>query len=854
MEKYKLKLFKNNGDNKNFKFSDKKNKNTISIEAFVELNEDLIRISYEEVEVKKCGFDFIKKIEVYKNSLLVCCENNVSGFYVEFPRFSSEGTYEIRTVFENLNNGFNSCVINTFELFNYKKEKVCNKFNLELKKDNRNLKITFNKKVGNMDLSEISLSNIVLVDSKNNCIKNIPCKLYVKFNTIDFVILDVFDDNSVKLIPNEVYSLCIFFRDFKIFSSFSFEYDNVNMRAYRVVEKIDSEVLFEASKDVLCLKIFVKINSLIDIYDYEYFISNIRNKFLYFKSSEDDKEDTLVFECFMKKEKGYFELSICKGNSTNIIKFDYDLTGENILISERNYFDIPKIKKNLSKYDFKILPKDNDVLLKSPHFGITDRFGQLVNTLTNKNFVEIGEVVSKDQEKFILFKGVSILNKFSEIYTVELDYDVKDNFVFSSSIGIRFNKMNYDIDLKNEDIYLSFEELKNLKVKYSFDNNKEFQSIASNENSSFEVCNFENSKVAYLKFYDENNKVYLESVLIDYVEIGPFLKGFRCEKISMDSENYLTIVDKNLFDNFSKEFKVLFLDEFGNVIYEKFIVELEHKFKINFDKNFIERAGLYYVKFIKGKNYKINTFFVTKVNRVRNLFLKDFNEKEIIFQFSNFHEFYNENINLSLYSLIGDRKDLIFENSFKSSDEIFKFKLPKNVLKNKMDYLVRFNFSPKLKREITFTYYLNNEKNICDVNFSKYTKTKIELPKGKTHLDDLSVVIQNGYRFLLNENVENNDEGVVFLKNYMKHYKIGLKDFIDILSFEYIGRNGFQDEYYEKCVNRVLEFLKIKESERIKILKSGIKFSHDEFVSEIFNTLKHNQEIQIMEEIFKNLY
>ena len=64
MEKYELKLFKNNGDNKNFKFSDKKNENIISIEAFVELNEDLIRISYEEAEVKKCGFDFIKKIGV----------------------------------------------------------------------------------------------------------------------------------------------------------------------------------------------------------------------------------------------------------------------------------------------------------------------------------------------------------------------------------------------------------------------------------------------------------------------------------------------------------------------------------------------------------------------------------------------------------------------------------------------------------------------------------------------------------------------------------------------------------------------------------------------------------------------
>ena len=300
MEKYELKLFKNNGDNKNFKFSDKKNEN-ISIEAFVELNEDLIRISYEEAEVKKCGFDFIKKIGVYKDSRLFCCENNVSGFYVEFPRFSSEGTYEIRTVFENSNNNCDSCVVNTFELFNYKKEKVCDKFNLELNKDNRNLKITFNKKFGNVDLSEINLSNIVLVDSKNNCIKNIPCKLYVKFNTIDFFILDVFDDNSIKLMPNEVYSLCIFFRDVKIFSSFSFEYDNINMKAYRVVEKIDSEILFEASKDVLCLRIFVKINSLIDIYDYDYFISNIRNKFLYFKSSDDVKEDTIVFECFMKR-------------------------------------------------------------------------------------------------------------------------------------------------------------------------------------------------------------------------------------------------------------------------------------------------------------------------------------------------------------------------------------------------------------------------------------------------------------------------------------------------------------------------------------------------------------------------
>ncbi len=853
MEKYELKLFKNNGDNKNFKFSDKKNENIISIEAFVELNEDLIRISYEEAEVKKCGFDFIKKIGVYKDSRLFCCENNVSGFYVEFPRFSSEGTYEIRTVFENSNNNCDSCVVNTFELFNYKKEKVCDKFNLELNKDNRNLKITFNKKFGNVDLSEINLSNIVLVDSKNNCIKNIPCKLYVKFNTIDFFILDVFDDNSIKLMPNEVYSLCIFFRDVKIFSSFSFEYDNINMKAYRVVEKIDSEILFEASKDVLCLRIFVKINSLIDIYDYDYFISNIRNKFLYFKSSDDVKEDTIVFECFMKREKNYFELSICKGNSINIIKFDYDLTGKDVLINERTYFNIPEIQKSLRKYDFKIFPKYNELLLKSPHFGITDRFGQLVNTFTNKNFVEVGEVVSNEQEKFILFKGITILNKFSEIYTIELDYDIKDNFVLSPSVGIKFNKINYDVSLNGENIYLNLDKYKSLKVKYSWDDNKEFQSGISNEDFHFRICDFENSKVGYLKFYDENNKSYLESILINYIEVGSFLKNFRCEKISMNFENYLTIVDKNLFDDFSKCFNVLFLDEFGNVIYEKFINEFDHKFKIYFDKNFIEKSGLYYVKFVKEKNYKISTFFVNKLSKIRNLFLKDFNNKGMVFEFSNFHEFYNENFNMSLYSLIEDNKYLIFENNFKASDEIFEFKFPSDILENKMEYVVCFGFSPNLKREIKFTY-INNERNIYDVDFSHADKIKFKTPKEKIHLDDLSLIIKNGYRIFLNENVESNDEKCIFLRSYMEHHKINLKHFIEIFSFEYLGRNNFQSECYEKCINNVLEFLKVKESERIKILKSGIKFSYEDFVSEIFETLKDNQEIYIMEEIFKNLY
>ena len=139
MKKNNLKLFQNKGDKNNFKICDKKNENILSIGAAVELKNNKICISYKEIEIKKCGFDKIKKIEIYKGSKLICYENKISNFYVEFPYFSSEGIYEIRTTIVNLNDDSQTCVINTFEFFDYKKKVICENFNINLSKVNKNL-------------------------------------------------------------------------------------------------------------------------------------------------------------------------------------------------------------------------------------------------------------------------------------------------------------------------------------------------------------------------------------------------------------------------------------------------------------------------------------------------------------------------------------------------------------------------------------------------------------------------------------------------------------------------------------------------------------------------------------------
>ena len=76
-------------------------------------------------------------------------------------------------------------------------------------------------------------------------------------------------------------------------------------------------------------------------------------KFLYFKSSDGERNDTLVFECLIKEEKGYFELNIFNGSKLNKIIFNYDFSSEeNYFISERRCGHVEYIEKDKNKYDF----------------------------------------------------------------------------------------------------------------------------------------------------------------------------------------------------------------------------------------------------------------------------------------------------------------------------------------------------------------------------------------------------------------------------------------------------------------------------------------------------------------------
>lgn len=906
MKKNNLKLFQNKGDKNNFKICDKKNENILSIGAAVELKNNKICISYKEIEIKKCGFDKIKKIEIYKGSKLICYENKISNFYVEFPYFSSEGIYEIRTTIVNLNDDSQTCVINTFEFFDYKKKVICENFNINLSKVNKNLCVNFNKKFGELDLSEISLSNINLFDSKNNQIKNIACKIYTKINSIDFVILDVFDDNNInKLIPNEVYILRINIKDKEIFSSFSFEYDNIEINAYRVIEDVSYDILSNISDEAISLKLYFKINSFINIDDYDYFISNIRNKFLYFKSSQGEKEDTVVFECVIKNEKNYFELSICKGSSVNIIKFDYDFSSGNSVITQRSYFEIPCINKSLNKYTVEVKSKNLDVdLNKAPFLGISDKFGQLGISFTSKNFVEKGNIVLDDQgTTSIIFENISILNKFSEVYTVELDYEIKESFVFSPSIGVKFNQIKYNtkFDSGNKNLKIQFlRDNCDLIGKYTYDKNKEYKLNILNNSCSFQVENFDVLKRLYLKIYDDKNRFYFETIVLNYIETDPYIKISHSEKFLLDSLNYLTIIDKNVFDDFKKDFGVCVLSEDKHVIQEIKVHSFDKKFKINFDNIQISNSGMYYIKFQKGNMYKICSFFVSKITDPKNLFIKNLDKSGIDIVLSNFKFVPSMKgfLKVNIFLLIDNIRHSFIEQSFSISSQNIRIDFLQNVLINNTEYLAYFEFDKNKKKSISFTYLgdsaclgdiednINELSEMLSYNLDDYEEPHYEtsliiekinkiseespiddyyLDENNSYeaqsfdegnLDDIGIIIKKAYEIFLGVNIEASNREVILWKKLIKDKKVDLKYFIEVFVVEYILKFkpliGSDLKRYNELVSKIWKFLNIEQNLEDNFIENIEVLSKDSFIKEVFENICETNEYKNVEYILEN--
>lgn len=883
MKKYDLKLCKDNVDKDRIRVRNNKNDNILSIGVWGELVHDKVCLFYNENDIKRCGFDKINKVEIYKDSELICYEDKISNFRVEFPYFSLEGTYEIRSIISNSSNNSQTCIINTFEFFNYKREVKCDNFKLNLSKDNKNLNINFNKKFGDNDLSDINLSNITLFDSNNNQIKNIACKIYSKLNTIDFIILDIFDDNnSNKLIPNEVYTLKITLKDKEFVSSFSFEYGNIEMNAYKVIENIEYEVI-SSSEEALSLKLYLKINSLINADDYDYFISNIRNKFLYFKCSEGHKEDTVVFECIIKKDKNYFELSICKGSSVNIIKFDYDFIGSNSVIKEREYFKVPSIERVLSKYTIKVFPMNSNMSLnKSPFLGISDKFGQLGISFTNKNFVEQGEIINKDDSSLIIFENITILNKFSEVYTIELDYEFKGSFIFSPSIGVKFNQINYDTKFLNENLYIEFKDNgKNGKGKYFLKKGEESTLNILNNTSKIKMKDLgKESILVYLLLYDEFNKVYLETINLNYEDLDAFIKIYRSEKFILDSLNYLTIIDKNIFDEFREDFSVSVLNENLKNLQKIHVSKFNPKYKISFDNIQINSKGMNYIKVSKGKNYKICSFFIENIIEPKTLFIKNLNKNGMEVLLSNFKlsPSKGENIKVNIFLLVDNVKHLFIEQSFSISSEKVKIDFLQNVLINNTEYLAYFEFDKNRRKSVRFTYLgedffsnniyedinelnkaleyekkylLNNKTFIIDKVGKIFKENYLNEEFESLENEDVNSLIKNGYEIFLGFNIEEESEEFKVLRELIYKGKIDLSYFIEIFILEYVLRFIPKDERdYVNLLNRVMDFLNSKEGIIGKIKLNIV--SLEGFIYEVLKGIQEISEYKIINKIFNS--
>lgn len=898
MKKYNLKLFQK-GHNSRLKIFNKKSENILSIGASVELKNNKVCISYNEIEINKCGFDKIKKIEIYKESKLICCEERNLGFCTEFPNFLSDGIYEIRTTIINLIDGFRTCVINTFEFFKHNRGIACNNFKLNFNKVDRNLCISFNKKIGKVDLSEVRLSNINLFDSKGNQIKNIACKIYSRINNIDFIILDIFDnENSNKLIPNEIYTLKIKFKNNELVSSFSFEYDNIKIKTYRIIDDVNYEILSNTSEDVISVRVYFRFNKFINVDDYDCFISNIRSKFLYYQVSQDEKGDTIVFECIFKNEKNYFELNICKGESVNIVRFDYDFTNDKESITQKNYFNMPYINKNLNKYTVSFIPKDLNINLNTNALLLSsDKNEQIGINFNNKSLSERGNIVLDGDDSYkIVFENVSILNKFNEIYSVELDCLIKESFIFSPSIGVKFNQLNYKLKFsKGKKLNIKFlGDNYNLRGSYSYEDNKENKLNILDNFCILKAEDFDDFRIIYLKIYGDNNKVYFGTIILDYIEVGPFIRISHSEKFLLDQLNYLSIVDKNIFDNFKRNFEVCILSENKEVMQKVNVRDFNEKFKIYFDNIQINKTGMYYIKFKKRNNYKICSFFVKRITDPKNLFIKNIDESGMELIVSSFNQslMTKSLLKVKIFLLIDNVKYLIIEQNVYISCENFKISFPKNLLLYNTEYLIYFEFDKDKIKVIPFTYvgnnfYLNdieeginelNEMLLCDSlddrsfygnsliidkvneillrdNFNDGDINIKDEKFNNSDLDDVNIVIKKAYDIFLNYEIKTDDREFILWKRLIWDGKINLKYFIEVIIIEYILKSKFPTNYfknYGELVVKILDFINIEHNLNYDVVENINKIFNEEFIDEILDKFYNTSEYKGVEYILNN--
>ncbi len=707
MGKYNLKLFNSDIKSCRVSNSDIKSEDITVLHPFIQIKQNNICISYKEYDLKMCGFLYIDKIEIYKGSYFICGRDNISNYYTEFPYFSSDGIYEIRTMFSNHDNTVSRCVISSFEFFGFKREIECDNLNLNLIHQGKNLNISLPKRIGHIDLSNIVLPDVHIFDSNDLEIKNFVSKLQVKNNEIEILILDVFNVNNVnRLVPNEVYTFKISTIGGEIYSSFSFEYENLNVELFNFVEDIYFEVLSKEKFGLLALKVFIKLSNLIDIDNYEYMICNVWGKFLYFKSSDGERNDTLVFECLIKEEKGYFELNIFNGSKLNKIIFNYDFSSEeNYFISERRCGHVEYIEKDKNKYDF-LFKSECDYLDGAPKFF---KFQNIGEEPTN-NYIE--GVKLNDCE--FLFKEINFLNKFSEVYVLDFGGSIAQLFVISNSIGIKFMRFDCVCRFDNTKIFLDILNDNFIHGKGLFKNGREEVFDIQHGSVELRVHNKLDNQFIYLKCYDKDNKVYRSTLSFYNNERKAFINNLIIENAYLSSSNELFIMSKSLFNDFKSDFDAMIISKNGEII-SSVNISGDENFKICFKDINIRKSDLYYLRVKGGDRFKVYSMFIKPLIPKGSIYVGDLNNKGMDLFVTSFSEEFT--LSMSLFIIFYGKRYMIIEGNCTFYSCSFKEKFLHKFLVKGNEYLFCFKLGKDRYYDVHFTYLGDDgEEYIYDLN------------------------------------------------------------------------------------------------------------------------------------------
>lgn len=853
MRKYSLKLL--DDDNKGYKvklINNTKN-NITQLNARVKIKDSSILISYSEGDIKRIGFINIEKVEIYKISDLIYSSDKISNYQVEFPSFSSDGIYEIRTIISNKGGTIKRSLISSFEFFKYDKNFKCDDFKLSLTQVDNNLSIKFNKKLGDIDLGDIILPSISLMNSEGISINNISCKLNCTGNRVNFVILDVFNDHKIsKLIPNEVYTLKISIKGKDILKSFYFEYTSEDMYSYDIVEDIKFDIREEVYPNLKKGTLYIRLNSLINVEEYEYVLCNVQSKFIYFKSSIGDNKDTLVFECTLKDDTGYFEINMF-GDSMIPIFVDYDFLNEE-KIWVRKYIDKLIVERNVNKYDISFF---NDNINESDVVEL-----KKFSKDSESSFV--GEVNSSN----VYFKDVIILSKSSEIYLLTINSSIVGSFILSRSIGVLFKQNNYSSEFISDGILLNLEDKNsNMFGEVIYKNSKE-RSLNTQEGSC--LIEYSGCDLTYIKLIGEDKKTYYETLCVYQEEKKASIKYYTPENVYIDHKGNLVILDKNLLEEFGEEFYITVTCHGKEDVFTIYLENVTTPRIVISGLNIIE-DDIYYIRITKDEKYKVYSMSISAPVSNTKIFIKDIDKEGFDISVPSLINNDNFYLEANLFIVLDKCVYTLIDQKIKNHESDMRIDFSNNILIENTEYLVNFKFKDGREEKVSFVYlgegYFNYiednadelnkalliesnevEEDIYDFYIDKKCEDNTINLLSEISCDDIDIIIKKAFDVFLNFEISQLNREFILWKNLIRDNKVDLKYFIEVFMLEYIFR--FKDDLdFREMIKLILRFLNIEENSIIKSIDFNIEDPY-EFLHRSLELVLGTQEYKDMECVF----